>query len=56
METKYTPKALAALQMIAEGETDNVTRQMIDRLSAERLIDFDPRNGWFVTEYGWNFV
>jgi hypothetical protein len=58
METTYTQKAIAALNLIAEGNRAGVTRQMIDRLSNEKLIDFDngPYFGWYVTEHGWNVL
>lgn len=55
--TFITPKANDALHAIAEGRQFEVTRQMIDRLSKERLIDFAvSRGGWFLTEYGWNSI
>lgn len=51
-----TPRARAALVAIRDGQRDTVTRQMIDRLSAARLIDFglsmDPVQGWYVTDAG----
>lgn len=53
-----TKKARIALQHLAIGSREGVTSQMIDRLSRERLIDFDlsisPSIGWFVTDKGWN--
>jgi hypothetical protein len=52
-----TKKATKALHDIAEGNRAEVTRQMIDRLSAQWLIDFDPnRGGWFLTHHGWNSI
>ena len=52
-----TKKANQALHNIAEGNVNEVTRQMIDRLDAEKLIDFEPFNGgWKLTEHGWNTI
>lgn len=52
--TMYTKKAIGSLRDIAEGNRANVTRQMIDRLLSEKLIDFDTaQGGWFVTPLGW---
>ena len=52
--TFVTSKANAALQAIAEGRQFEVTRQMIDRLSKDGLIDFAvSRDGWFLTDKGW---
>lgn len=51
-----TAKALQALTAIDNGQRDTVTTQMIDRLSRDRLIDFDltvnPVQGWYVTDAG----
>jgi hypothetical protein len=47
-----TPRARAALAAIRDGRRDAVTRQMIDRLSAAHLVDFDPRQGWHLTDAG----
>jgi len=49
---RLTPKALAALHIIWEGCGEQVTRQMIDRLSGRGLIDFCPTRGWWVTDSG----
>jgi hypothetical protein len=51
-----TEKARAALKRICDGDNDarNYSRQMIDRLSARRLIDFDPSTGWVATAAGRN--
>ena len=55
--TFITPKANAALQAIAEGRQFEITRQMIDRLSKDGLIDFEVnRDGWFLTDDGWNSI
>lgn len=47
-----TLNARNALHRIHAGSRAAVTNQMIDRLSRDRLIDFDPRQGWFVTDAG----
>ena len=51
-----TAKALQALTAIDNGQRGTVTTQMIDRLSRDRLIDFDltvnPVQGWYVTDAG----
>lgn len=48
-----TPKARAALLLIQSGQRSAVTRQMIDRLAAGRLIDFDlDAGGWVLTRAG----
>lgn len=51
-----TAKALQALTAIDNGQRGTVTTQMIDRLSRDRLIDFDltvnPAQGWYVTDKG----
>lgn len=58
-ETMITKNALTALAYLAEGTLSSrkrVTRQMIDRLSRDGLIDFDYQkswHGWFLTEKGW---
>lgn len=55
--TFITDKANAALQAIAEGRDLEVTRQMKDRLFAQKMIDFDlAMGGWFLTDYGWNTI
>jgi len=52
-----TKKATKALHDIAEGNRAAVTNQMIDRLSAQWLIDFDlRRGGWYLTNHGWNAI
>jgi len=52
-----TKKATKALHDIAEGNREAVTRQMIDRLDADKLIDFDPfKGGWVLTDHGWNTI
>lgn len=49
-------KAHLALIDIATDNRQAVTRQMIDRLCRDGLIDFDlkrsPKHGWFITEKG----
>lgn len=51
-----TQAARRALRLIDSGCYMVVTRQMIDRLSRDGLIDFDlsvdPVQGWFVTDKG----
>lgn len=48
-----TPKARTALHLINCGLTIRVTRQMIDRLSAAGLVDFDlDAGGWTLTPAG----
>jgi len=51
-----TQSARRALQLIDSGHHVEVTRQMVDRLSRDRLIDFDlsvdPVQGWYVTNKG----
>lgn len=51
-----TQAAQRALQHIDSGYPMVVTRQMIDRLSRDGLIDFDlsvdPVQGWYVTDKG----
>lgn len=49
-----TKAAITALAAIAVGDLHLVSWQMVRRLDAERLIDFNPRQGWHLTEYGWN--
>jgi hypothetical protein len=54
MKSRLTPKAEAALRQIAAGRgTSGITRQMIDRLSGQRLIDWDlDERRWAVTLSG----
>jgi len=51
-----TPAARRALELIDSGYRMDVTRQMMDRLSRDGLIDFDlsvdPVQGWYVTNKG----
>jgi len=49
-----TSKAAQALTTLhRDGWQGQVKRQMIDRLNADKLIDFDlDRGGWFVTASG----
>ena len=49
-----TSKAAQALTTLhRDGWKGQVTRQMIDRLNADKLIDFElDRGGWFVTSAG----
>jgi len=51
-----TPAARRGLQLIDSGHRMEVTRQMMDRLSRDGLIDFDlsvdPVQGWYVTNKG----
>lgn len=48
-----TPKARAALHLIDGGQRAAVTRQMMDRLTAAGLIDFDlDVGGWVLTDAG----
>lgn len=49
-----TSKAAQALTTLhRDGWEGQVTRQMIDRLNADKLIDFEvDRGGWFVTGAG----
>lgn len=51
---KITPKAMTALTRLNdEGWQCQITRQMIDSLSAKRLIDFEvDRDGWHLTPAG----
>jgi phage-related tail fiber protein len=49
-----TSKAAQALTTLhRDGWRGQVNRQMIDRLNADKLIDFElDRGGWFVTSAG----
>ena len=51
-----TSAARRALELIDSGHRMEVTRQMMDRLSWDGLIDFDlsvdPVQGWYVTNKG----
>jgi hypothetical protein len=51
---KITAKALAALtQLHEEGWRCQISRQMIDSLTAKQLIDFSvDQNGWHLTPAG----
>lgn len=52
-----TKKAIMALIDIAHGDAHRVTRQMMDRLNAAKLVDFDPRrDGWHLTESGYDMM
>jgi phage-related tail fiber protein len=52
--TALTSKAAQALTTLhRDGWQGQVNRQMIDRLNADKLIDFQvDRGGWFVTAAG----
>jgi hypothetical protein len=53
MNDRITAKAHDALWLINGGRGNLISRQMIDRLSARRFIDFAvDRDGWFLTEAG----
>ena len=55
-KSAVTQAARRALQLIDSGHPMEVTRQMMDRLSWDGLIDFglsvDPVQGWYVTDKG----
>jgi hypothetical protein len=54
MKSPLTPKAQAALEQIEAGQgTTDITRQMIDRLFGDRLIDWDlDERRWAITLSG----
>lgn len=48
-----TAKAAQALDTLhTEGWQCQISRQMIDRLHADKLIDFDTSQGWHLTLAG----
>jgi len=50
-------KATMALVNICIGNAHLVTRQMMDRLNADKLVDFEPWNGgWNLTELGYDVM